>query len=58
MVEGYEDREPAMTLYEINMEVVECIKTGMSAKEAIKMMARKYNVSKNELYNEYHKHIN
>lgn len=58
VVEGYEDREPAMTLYEINLEVIDCIKTGMSAREAIKSMAKKYNVSKNELYKEYHKHVN
>jgi len=58
VVEGYEDNEPAMTIYEINMEVINCIDNGLSAKEAIKKIAKKYNISKNELYNEYHKNLN
>jgi 16S rRNA (cytidine1402-2'-O)-methyltransferase len=58
VVEGYVNKEPAMTLYEINMEVINCINNGISAKEAIKKIAKKHNVSKNELYNEYHKHLN
>jgi len=55
VVEGYVEEKKDISFYDLNLEIEEYIKSGMSAKEAIKMLAKKYDISKNELYNQYHK---
>ena len=57
VVEGLVEDKKAIDFYKLNLEIEECVQSGMSAKEAIKALAKKYDISKNELYNEYHKQI-
>ena len=57
IVDGKKEAKPAVDMYQINLEINQLIIEGMSTKQAIANTAKKYELSKNELYNEYHKQI-
>lgn len=54
LVEGKKQEQAQIDLDKLTQEVDKLIKEGSSKKEAIKEMASKYKVSKNELYDYYH----
>ena len=54
VVEGYKEKEKVVTMSMIETKVNEYIAQGMSAKDAIKNVAKELNVSKNEVYKHFH----
>lgn len=58
MIEGYAKELVEIDYEHLITETYERIQENMSTKEAIKLIAKKYNVSKNELYSKFHEHQN
>ena len=46
--------EETISIDQMLVEVNQAVASGMSNKDAIKNIAKKYNISKNELYDKYH----
>lgn len=53
LVEGYKQKEEKIDEQTLLKEVNKLINNGLKTKEAIKQIANKYSVSKNDLYNSY-----
>ncbi len=54
IAEGKKTKEPAVTISMIEAKIQECMNQGMSASEAIKFVAKELNISKNEVYRQFH----
>ena len=54
MIEGYDDSQVEVDFKSIKEEIDNMIATGMSSKDAIKALAKAKNMSKNDIYREYH----
>lgn len=54
VVEGYKEKEQPINMNMIEGIINEYIASGMSAKDAIKCVAKEYNISKNEVYKHFH----
>lgn len=54
VVEGYKEEEKPVTMNMLETKVNEYMASGMSAKDAIKAVAKEFNVSKNEVYKHFH----
>lgn len=55
VVDGYHAEAEEVQLEDLVEKIDALIETGTKTKEAIKQVAKEYNVSKNELYDAYHK---
>ena len=53
LVEGYKEKKELISKVDLIKEVDNLIKNGLKTKVAVKEIADKYKVSKNELYNQY-----
>lgn len=53
VVEGNKQEEKVVEIDDLNVELDNLIKNGLKTKEACKLVAEKYKVSKNDLYNNY-----
>lgn len=53
VVEGCKEEEKEINISDLNSELENLIKNGLKTKEACKLIADKYKVSKNDLYNNY-----
>ena len=53
---GYEKEDIEIDVNDSIKEIEELIKDGKKTKDAVSIIASKYNISKNNLYNEYIKH--
>ena len=56
IVDGYEKEDVEIDVNDSMKEIEELIKDGKKTKDAVSIIASKYNISKNNLYNEYIKH--
>ena len=54
MIEGYDESSEVVDFKDIKAEIDELIAAGMSSKDAIKKLAKAKNMSKNDIYREYH----
>ncbi len=54
IVEGHKEEKKPVTMEMLETIVNEYMEEGMSCKDAVKSVAKEYNVSKNELYNHIH----
>ena len=54
MIEGFDESTVEVDFNDIKAEIDELIATGMSSKDAIKKLAKAKNMSKNDIYREYH----
>ena len=55
LVEGYKHEETEINFDALKNEVLNLVDNGLKTKVAISEVASKYKVSKNELYDYYHK---
>ena len=53
LVEGYKQKQERIDEKTLLKEISKLIKEGLKTKEAVKQIANKYNVSKNDIYNNY-----
>lgn len=54
MIEGFDESSVVIDFKDIKAEIDELINQGMSSKDAIKKLAKAKNMSKNDIYREYH----
>lgn len=54
IIEGNKEEKEAISYSQLIGKVDSYLKEGLSTKEAIKKVAKEHNVSKNELYKEFH----